>query len=210
MTGVAYFYLYSDENQDFGMKSCWVRNLQPAPEEVDKVLMEAGHAPMMPREFCKHPEGLPPFEKEELHIAWMEEGDAAALVYKGDIMAIIPAWGGINNFSGFAREALGQGDLAWEIQKGNVLPDRVIRAHEFWGQWQGIDNPFNEQYPVQMELFEKHLGKTELFYAPQNMKNSPRDCIKLRENAFTFSQRFVCALNLCQWSNCTGSIRKKK
>ena len=29
---VIYFYLFGAEHTDFGMRSCWVRNLRPAPE----------------------------------------------------------------------------------------------------------------------------------------------------------------------------------
>jgi hypothetical protein len=57
---VAFFYLWGKEGSSFGAKSCWVRNLQPATEKVDTRAVEQGIAPMMPRSFCKFPDGQPP------------------------------------------------------------------------------------------------------------------------------------------------------
>lgn len=42
----AYFYLFGD-NEDFGVKSCWIRNLDVAPEEMEVKLMEKGVPPIV-------------------------------------------------------------------------------------------------------------------------------------------------------------------
>lgn len=42
---VAYFYLWGDEDVDFGTKSCWIRNLGEAPIETNLKQMEAGFPP---------------------------------------------------------------------------------------------------------------------------------------------------------------------
>jgi len=57
---VAHFYLWGGPDSSFGMRSCWVRNLKPAPADLKVADMRAGAAPMLPRPRCKHPEGAPP------------------------------------------------------------------------------------------------------------------------------------------------------
>lgn len=47
----AYFYLFGD-NEDFGTKSCWIRNLNAAPNEIETKLMEKGIPPMLTKEFA--------------------------------------------------------------------------------------------------------------------------------------------------------------
>jgi len=79
-------YLYLHELRDasfelgFGMKSCWVRNLKPAPVSFSAADMRQGLAPMLPNASCAHPMGGNPLSKDALRIVWFEEGDAAALL----------------------------------------------------------------------------------------------------------------------------------
>jgi len=54
---VAYFYLYGPEHLKYGIKSCWIRNLKKAPIKLETQLMNKGIPPMLPKAFCKFPEG---------------------------------------------------------------------------------------------------------------------------------------------------------
>src|SRR5437899_12961113 len=91
---VVHFYLWGGPDSSFGMRSCWVRNLKPAPAELKVAQMREGAAPMLPRPRCKHPEGAPPLSAKELAVVWFEEGDAAALLAGSIILALIPSWRG--------------------------------------------------------------------------------------------------------------------
>lgn len=57
---VAFLYLNPKEKEFIEMKSCWVRNLRKAPEALEAKNMQKGIPPMLPKEFCQHPEGQPP------------------------------------------------------------------------------------------------------------------------------------------------------
>ncbi len=54
---VVYFYLFPQPGTSFSMKSCWVRNLATAPENLDVDGIRQGMPPLLPRSLCRHPEG---------------------------------------------------------------------------------------------------------------------------------------------------------
>ena len=107
-----YFYLNGEKDSSFELKSCWVRNLVPAPAELEVEKMREGEPPLLPRQYCLHPEGAPAFREGELGLIWAEEGDAAALTQGGEIIAVIPSWSGMTDFSGFARDCIRDRELA--------------------------------------------------------------------------------------------------
>jgi len=53
-----YFYLSAGQRPDnrFGMRACWVRNLELGPHVINQEDMEAGIAPMLPRYDCADPQ----------------------------------------------------------------------------------------------------------------------------------------------------------
>jgi hypothetical protein len=135
-------YLYLREVDDpslepagFGVKSCWVRNLGPAPASLSLAEMRQGLAPMMPRTSCAHPEGEAPLAEEALRIVWFEEGDAAALLEGDSVLAIVPCWSGEKGFYGYARDCTAPSPFAWPLTADNVLRDRVRAADEYWRAW---------------------------------------------------------------------------
>lgn len=50
-----YLYLHGAEETELPLRSCWVRNLVPAPEVLDVERMRAGSAPMLSAASCTHP-----------------------------------------------------------------------------------------------------------------------------------------------------------
>jgi hypothetical protein len=100
----AYFYLRElDEPHPFAdptfrlgfkMRACWVRNLLPAPPNLQVEEMKLGLPPLLPRDYCGHPRGASALVEGDLRIVWMEEGDAAALVERDSVLAIIPCSAG--------------------------------------------------------------------------------------------------------------------
>jgi hypothetical protein len=57
---------------------------------------------MMPRAHCKHPAWLTSTRSSKnVRIVWSEEGDAAALYERDQLLAVIPSWSGSGGFDGF-------------------------------------------------------------------------------------------------------------
>lgn len=162
---VAYFYLWGNENSNFGVKSCWIRNLKEAPNTLEKQLMEKGVPPMLPKQFCKFPNGQEKLNKEDLKIIWTEEGDAAALLLKDDVIAIIPIWSGDNGFNGYAKDCIGEGNFAWELTESNVFIERIEECKAFWDSWDNEINPFHLQQPKIIDAYDKAFGTHDKYYA---------------------------------------------
>ncbi|MRX39015.1 hypothetical protein GJU43_06990 [Flavobacterium sp. LC2016-23] len=170
---VAYFYLYGD-NEDFGMKCCWIRNLMEAPKELEEKLMEKGIPPMLTKEFCKFPEGQTKLNRNNLEIVWLEEGDGAALLENGEILCVIPSWSGSGGFYGYARDCIGTGDFAWEFTEENEMHKRVERSLEFLKLWDNDTNPFGFLQPEILEYYDEIFGKSEKYYAIDNSEWPPK------------------------------------
>lgn len=132
---VACFYLMTEIDGEKRIRTCWIRNLQPAPDTLDAVGMREGVPPMMPKAHCKNPNGAPSLDPSSLRIVWSEEGDAAALYERSELLAVIPSWGGSNGFDGYARDCIGSGPLAWELSDANVNHERYSKATEYWQSW---------------------------------------------------------------------------
>lgn len=145
---VACFYLMAEINGERRVRTCWVRNLKPAPEQFDVQSMREGLPPMMTQDRCKHPGGASPLDSGRLKIVWAEEGDAAALYEAGELLAVIPSWGGTQKFDGFARDCIGDGLLAWELSETNASHERYARAADYWNSWEN-----EELWPV----FQEHI-----------------------------------------------------
>jgi hypothetical protein len=161
---VAHFFLSSKVIPEFGMKSCWVRNLVAAPETLDASGMRDGRAPLQPRRECRHPAGAPPLDPQRLSIVWLEEGTGAALLEDDEVIALIPAWGGYKGFRGYARDAIGTGALAWELQSDNRQLLRVAEARECWREWE-VDSLWERVQSLWHSHYVGVLGQEKKYYA---------------------------------------------
>lgn len=135
---VVYFYL--QDLRDESMKAVWVRNLTEPPEGDPQERMEKGLPPLQPSGGVG-----PPLLEEEVEVVWFEEGTGAALLERGEILAVIPPWSGMRGFHGYARDCataeLGVFPLGSEAE--NAIYARVRKAKEWWDCWrQG--NPWQE------------------------------------------------------------------
>lgn len=175
----SYFYLRGEEETKFGFKSCWVRNHFAAPEHLDKSVMEAGGAPMLPRQFCRYPEGAPRLDPQSLRIVWAEEGDAAALKERDEIIAIIPSWSGIGGFHGYARDCIGDSPVAWELGPDNAQIARYEEAERSWRAWDE-GTVWSVFQPRMLEAIESQFGKHSNYYAIDSGKWPPKALLRIR------------------------------
>lgn len=180
----AYFYLWGPEDSSFGIKSCWVRNLKPAPKSLEHDIIEKGFPPMMPMGYCLHPEGMQPLLEEHLEIIWLEEGDAAALLEKGETIALIPAWGGHGGFQGYAKECLGQGDFAWEFPDTPTLAKRILTSQKYWNSWQQTPDPWQTLKPQLLQHYTETFGPYDQYLPIDQEKWPPKGLYLKKEGAF--------------------------
>ena len=70
----------------------WIANHEQAPAFTDLARLNSGKAPVMPADHTKHPGGRPLLEPHSLRALWLEEGDGAAILEDGELLAVIPGW----------------------------------------------------------------------------------------------------------------------
>lgn len=180
---VAYFTLYPDDETGEPIKSCWVRNLVPAPARVDVEALHLGRPALMPRGACAHPDGVEPLEPDNLRILWLEEGDGAALIDASlpddEVLAFIPGFAGVDGFPGYARDSLAEHALAWPLddERDDVWA-RIDEAAEYWESWQDTTT-----WPVLqdrlMDAYERVFGEHERYYAIDGEMWPPRALIRV-------------------------------
>ncbi len=177
---VVYFYLNflnAPEDDPLRVRSCWVRNRLRAPQRIDEAAMERGEAPLMPAAHCLDPGPGQPLDTESLRVIWFEELDAAALVENDEALAIIPAWSGLQGFYGYARDCVGQGPFAWELDAENVLHQRIASAGAFWNLWDD-DEFWQEWLDQRIAEIERVLGPHAKYYAIDGDEFPPRAMLR--------------------------------
>lgn len=190
-----YFYLFFDPAvYRPRLKACWVCNTAPAPDGLDRAAMDRGEAPRMPRSGCLHDPGGIRLDPEALSVQWLEEGDGAALMENGRILALIPGWAG-QDFPGYARYAKGTTPLAWALGEAEaVLAPRVARSAAYWRAMEG------DYWPALQEAFlsslEHFFGKYEKYYSIDGGSFPPKALVTGRRAgvryAFTVGVSALC------------------
>jgi hypothetical protein len=175
---VVYFYLHGVPDTGFSVKSCWVRNSVTAPQTLEAEHMREGIPPLLPQQYCGHPEGAPPLKEEDLQVVWFEEGDAAALMLQSDVLAVIPAWSGTDGFHGYARDCTGESPLCWPLPTDRHLFDRIERARAFWQSWEE-GGPWAQVQEELMEAYEQQLGTYSNYYAIDGGQWPPKALLRI-------------------------------
>ncbi len=185
---VVYLYLqFQDlpEDDPQRVKVCWIRNRLRAPKQLDEAAMERGEAPLMPAAHCMDPSPGQPLDPQSLRIVWFEECDACALLERNKPLAIIPSWSGMGDFSGYARDCIGQGPFAWELSADNVMHLRTKAAADFWKLWDD-DDFWSEWRDQQIADIETVLGPHAKYYAIDGDEFPPRALLR-----FDLPDRYV-------------------
>ncbi len=178
---VVYFYLHGKEGTDYKMRSCWVRNLEPAPLGGEVESMQQGEAPMLPKGFCFRPDGAPPVKPTDIRFLWFLDGDGAALVEGTKLLAIIPPASDTNDCSGYSAECLRKGPLAWPLNDDafTTYKNRFDAAIDFWNDW---EEPLGLWPRIQEEIlsaYELQLGSRDKYYAVDSGQWPPRAVVRL-------------------------------
>lgn len=176
---VAFFYLRGAPEIEFGVRSCWVRNLAPAPPTLDVAAMKKGETPMLPRQHCLHPLGAPRLDPSRLKVIWFEEGDAAALLEDDQPLAIIPSWSGSGGFEGYARDCTTDNPLCWPLFEDNVLHDRIRAAGEYWSSWHSDTDPWTVVQQQELAAYAEQIGSHEKYYVIDGGEWPPRALLRI-------------------------------
>lgn len=162
---VVHMYLRAPNNDGFGLKSCWVRNLTAAPENLDVLAMRDGQPPLLPARFCAHPNGQPALNAQDLQIVWFPEGDGVALFEQDELLAAIPGWSEKGGFHGYARDCRGEGPLCWELGAENAMHRRIAEARRYWAKWDRTEELWPRVQERLMAEYERALGRHSRYFA---------------------------------------------
>ena len=195
---VVYFYL--NEHRDasgtaagkFGMRACWVRNLQRGPLVLDKEQMAGGAPPLMPRNDCRDQEAQQVPQADSLEVVWFEEGNGAALLEvdaesRKQTIAVIPPWSGVDGFHGYSLNCAYETPLAWPLPINESLSRRIDRAADFWSSFTKESSPFPALQSQQMEIYESRFGDSasQQYYAIDGGRFPPRGLIRYETSTET-------------------------
>jgi hypothetical protein len=124
-------YLHDDTT---AISATWIANHLPAPATTDNARLEHGHAPMMPAGRTRQPGGRPALEAGTLEALWFEEGDGAAILENGRLLAVIPGWSDMNRgMPGYSRDVIGQTPFGWSLEEAlEGLAPRIEKARAYW------------------------------------------------------------------------------
>jgi hypothetical protein len=173
-----YFYLCGASEIEFDVKSVWVCNLVKAPVALDAAAMKEGSPPLNPRKHCRHPGGRPAPAADDLSVVWLPEGNGAGLYEGAELLAVIPPWSGCEGFHGFARECIGEGPVAWELQPDNAMIERLDAAARFWSLWEEGD-PWRDISKRLTSRIERSLGKHSNYYAIDGGEWPPKAMLRI-------------------------------
>ncbi len=183
---VGYLYLRSPESEEFGLKTCWIRNLAKAPDTLDVEGMRGGCSPMLPKEFCLHPEGREKLDPVRLRMVWFPEGDGVALMEDGEMIAAIPSWSGFKGFSGYARDCTGQSSMCWKLDDPTEFHARIERAERFWSQWNHEESPWPKYRDTFLRAYEAVLGPHSRYFAIDGGQWPPKALVRFDRTDYTY------------------------
>jgi len=200
----AYFYIYPAEqfSERYNIRACWLRNLQPAPEERDNAAMEEGRAPLLEAQYCKHPQGAEPLQAEYVNIMWNEEDDGATVFYQDEPMAIIPGWSLYSD-----QRACYTLDCSAVVEDRGIFPltapalyDRLQKTSAFWDKWGDEDSnpwpPIQQQF---LDAYEAQLGGSLQYYAIDQQQWPPMALARFEKDDIVYFMSLGVSIRPMPW-----------
>jgi hypothetical protein len=167
-----YFFLNENPNSasgkpKFGTRCVWVQNLERGPLVFNQSELEKGIPTILPRTLTVDREGLPNLSPEKIHVVWLEEGNAAALVKIDSsneidrVLAVIPPWSGRDGFHGYAAQCGAENEVCWPMPQNEMLQRRIANANSFWQSFESNANPFATLQPEQLGYYRDRFESEE-------------------------------------------------
>jgi hypothetical protein len=86
----------------------------------------------------------------------------------------------MDRFLGYARDAIGEGPLAWALSPENPLHARFSEARQYWNRWR---KDHESMWPAvqdsQIEAYTRQLGQYSEYYAIDEGRWPPRAMIRI-------------------------------
>lgn len=177
-----YFYLWvNPHSEEPEMRTCWICNRVKAPKDIKEAFAAEGEAPCMPAEFVGHdPDGIE-LDGVKLSIEWFEEGDAAALLYEGEIIAVIPCFSGYKDFAGYSLFAKGMGPFACELKGAYGKFEKMVNdSRSFWSFFED-ENFWGRVQDFHLGVLNRFFGKEEKYYAIDGGEFPPKALVQGRK-----------------------------
>lgn len=179
---VVYFYLSGPD--PFGVRACWVRNLVPGPLALSQSDLEQGLPPVLPRLHCQtNQPGVAP-QADELEVVWFTEGNGAALLERGELLAVLPPWSGLEGFHGYARDCASENEICWPLPDTATLKQRIQLAQQHWELWRS-GAPFSQLQPQQLAGYAERFGASFKYFSIDGQKFPPRGLAAFRDDEAT-------------------------
>lgn len=166
-----YLYMQCENNPEWGIKSVWVRNLIPAPNERNPEDFSQGLAPLLTTEEIFQPEGMPSIQSEDVHFVWTEEGDAVFLFINDIMEAYLPSWSGVENFHGYAKGAKESAITASPLGDSNagVLYDRMMESRKYW-EFRSQTDSWSKIQKLRLDYLESKFGTHNKYWSADGGK----------------------------------------
>lgn len=116
-------YLVKIEGNSVGDVICpvWIRNHVKAPETDSSIaVMDRGEAPLLPSEYCSHPEGEEKLNSDDLECLWADDDTAVAVSEKGDMLCVI-SFIDHAKVVAYSRDCIKEHDLALPLSMFNKV-----------------------------------------------------------------------------------------
>lgn len=183
-----YLYLWFFPGTDKAfVKSCWICNTQPAPDELDIDGMKNGIAPSMPKEYVLHDINGMRLEQEGLELIWLEEGDGAALIQGEELICVVPGWSGYKGFHGYSAYAKGTAPFAWELTQAlTLLSGRVAKSKAYWAGFDLDGDYWNVAQKQYIKTLTDFFGDYRKYYAIDDGAFPPRALITGEKNEICY------------------------
>ncbi|MFP3390531.1 hypothetical protein [Brevibacillus sp. SIMBA_040] len=135
------------------------------------------------------PDGAPRLDPDQLSIVWFEEGDAAALLYQGEVLSVIPGWVGSapdgSSYPAYAKDCIGESSICFPLgtPETNELFARIESAQKFWASWD------EDPWPAMQEQFlgaiTASLGPVKKYYAIDGGHWPPKAMVTIEKENVT-------------------------
>ena len=98
--------------------------------------MDKGIQPYLPKQYCNQEGYISDYSnKDNWSLQWGLDQNSIAVLYKDNIVAIMPEWAGTNDFYGYSIGTNSETPVAWPLIKDNAQLERFQKEKEFLDSW---------------------------------------------------------------------------
>lgn len=113
----------------------WVANASDRDAAQVEEQMRAALPPRLPHAQINAAAVITDLEPDNWDVRWSLDQQSVAVWHLDEIVAIMPSWGPVNRFSGFARGCAAETSVAWPLTDENVLLPRFASEDAFLRDW---------------------------------------------------------------------------